>query len=514
MKTHRTQPTQPTRAFVPTSGTLDRRRFLKTAAGAAGLLWLPRRVWAGEAPAILSVKNPNSKLQLAVVGLGGISGGHTLGIAREEHLVAVCECDPVRYENSFEKIKAYEVNNVKPEDIRRFVDYREMLAEMKGKLDGVVVCTPDHNHAIIGMDCIKQGVAVFIEKPMSHNIHEAYALRNAAKKHGVATAMGNEGHTSESAKLSIERLLANQLGPVTEVYHWLNSRSIGGSEEGMEQVEFKRPDWWRNLWSVPVPLAEADLQFRYREGFPTDPLAKENGGDRRWMSGSLGDWGPHLMDVAYCGLRLGEAPTWKIECIDRLWGGERLHYKVEIYRWTIPARGDMPAVQEYWYSGMRPNPDPTLRDEKGNPVATVRNLPEKALQIQKEYDFEMPMEGGLIVGERGVVVTSGGYGIRATFPRDLMKDLPAPPRVLPRIEVPKGVDGNRGEWYHAIRTGEPATTNFDYAAPFNEHYLSGLFASRAPMGTVIEYDVVNHQVTSHPELNQFLTRKYREGYEV
>ena len=70
------------------------------------------------------------------------------------------------------------------------------------------------------------------------------------------------------------------------------------------------------------------------------------------------------------------------------------------------------------------------------------------------------------------------------------------------------------EWFHAIRTGEPSTASFEYSSAFTEHYLSGVFASRHELGTVIEYDRVNHRVINRPELNQYISREYREGYEV
>jgi hypothetical protein len=49
---------------------------------------------------------------------------------------------------------------------------------------------------------------------------------------------------------------------------------------------------------------------------------------------------------------------------------------------------------------------------------------------------------------------------------------------------------------------------------FTEHYLSGVLASLVPLGRVVEYDRVNRKVVNLPELNQYITRKYRKGYEI
>jgi hypothetical protein len=341
---------------------IDRRRLLKSAAGAAALACLPGRIWAAEAPAILPVKNPNSKLQVAIVGLGGISGGHIANASKHEHLVALCECYPERTEAKIEWMKSKLTDmNVKPEDMKKYLDYREMLEDMDGKIDAVQVCTPDHNHAIIGMDCIQRGIHIFIEKPMAYSIHEAFALREAARKHRVAAQMGNEGHSWGSIRRAVEYLQAGAIGPVHEVHHWCVGRAIGGDHTGMvwTPMKYMRPEF--ELWSVPVPEEEA---YRTLSGGNPDPepLAKPNGGDRRWHNGTLGDWAPHTMDAAYWGLKIDQAPTCKIEMLDRRWGGDKLHYKMEVFQWTIPERAGMPELKQYWYSGVKPNTDRSLKD--------------------------------------------------------------------------------------------------------------------------------------------------------
>ena len=63
---------------------------------------------------------------------------------------------------------------------------------------------------------------------------------------------------------------------------------------------------------------------------------QHHGGDRRWHNGTLGDWAPHTMDAAYWGLKIDQVPTCKIEMLDRRWGGDKLHYKLEVFQWTIP----------------------------------------------------------------------------------------------------------------------------------------------------------------------------------
>ena len=494
-----------------------RRNFVKTAAGvslgaaASGLL--PKRIRAAEAPAILPIKNPNSKIQIAIVGLGGISGGHIIGVSRDEHLVALCECRKAALDAKVAWIKTLDTLNVKPEDMKKFLDYREMLEAMGDRLDAVIVCTPDHNHAIIGMDAMKRGKHIFIEKPMAYSIHEAIALREAARKYRVASQMGNEGHSWHVTPLAVEYLWSGAIGPVREVYHWCVGRSIGGDDTGMRAEPMKFIPEHHRLWSVPLPEEEAYVT--YVGGTSTDPLAKPEWGwhgDRRYANGSLGDWAPHTMDVAYWGLKIAAAATCKIEMPLRLYGGDKLHYKTEVFKWTIPARADMPELTQYWYSGVRPNTNPEIKDDAGKMRLSVPNMPPKVVEVMEKYGRRFDEFGTLYVGENGYMHTAGcgGGGLRF-IPEELNRSIPRPPETLPRAKA-KG--DNNGEWYHAIRTGERSTASFEYSSGFTEHYLSGVLASLVPLGTAVEYDRVNHKVTNIPELNQYVTRKYRKGYEI
>ncbi len=486
---------------------LNRRQFLKGATGfslavvGSGLSGI---LADGKAPAIQTVKNPNAKLQLAVVGLGGISSGHLRTVAKDEALVALCECEPSTMKHKFEWIQKLAHHNVKPEDMRQFADYREMLADMGDKLDGVMVCTPDHNHAIIALDAMKQGKHAFVEKPMAHNIQEALTLRQAYHHYGVATQQGNERHSSSGIRSRVQLIRAGAIGPVHEVYYWC-ARSIGGSDKDVSVSTADKLSQARWLWSVPVPLDIARAQ--YKQIKDTDPMDKwEFGwrGDRRYGTGSLGDWGAHLIDDVYWALRFDQASSWKVESVFRKHGGPHHYYKTNIIKWTIPERAGMPPVTAYWYDGRIPNDDPDLKDDEGKPLAAVWHIPPKLKELMKTHNRRFDPFGALYIGEKGCMVNG------QLVPRDLYTS--AKELKIERIQPAKG--GNDQEWFHAIRTGEPSSCNFDYSAGMVEHMLCGLLSDHVPVGEVVEYDAVNHKVVSHPELNRYISRTYRQGYEV
>src|SRR4029079_8131214 len=112
------------------------------------------------------------------------------------------------------------------EKAAKYTDFREMLEKEKG-IDGVVVATPDHNHAVVAKAAMDLGKHVYVQKPLTWSVHEARVLRQTALANPkLVTQMGNQGHSSEGARLINEWIQAGVIGPVREVHVWTN-RPLG-----------------------------------------------------------------------------------------------------------------------------------------------------------------------------------------------------------------------------------------------------------------------------------------------
>ena len=161
------------------SSRFHRRQFFgKTAAlaaAAAGTQIFP-------APNILAAPSPNSKLNIAGIGVGGRGVAHVEAFLNE-NLVAVCDVVESGRDGCLGQIERFNKDHGLSRPLpKSFSDYREMLDKMHGQIDAVFVATPDHHHAVASMTAIRLGKHVYCEKPLTHNIHEARLLTQAARE--------------------------------------------------------------------------------------------------------------------------------------------------------------------------------------------------------------------------------------------------------------------------------------------------------------------------------------------
>nr|WP_055501979.1 Gfo/Idh/MocA family oxidoreductase [Nonomuraea pusilla] len=120
-------------------------------------------------------------LRLGVVGLGVRSD--LAGLAHRpgegSRLVACCDRDPQTLRKARDRFGP---------DLLTVADHRELL---HAGLDGVLVLTPDHTHEPIGLDFLRAGIPVFMEKPLAITIEGCDRLLAAAQSHGTRLYVGH-----------------------------------------------------------------------------------------------------------------------------------------------------------------------------------------------------------------------------------------------------------------------------------------------------------------------------------
>ena len=448
------------------------RRHLVGAAGAGAVLAIvPRHVLGGEG------RRPASeKLNIAGVGIGGMGGGN-LAACQTENIVALCDVDSGHAAQIFAKYPR----------AKQYKDFRVML-DRQPDVDAVIVATPDHTHAVIALAAIRQGKHVYVQKPMSHSVYEARVMTEAARKHKVATQMGNQGHSGDGARLICEWIADGAIGAVREVHAWTN-RPVWP-----QGVEVERPketpavppklDW--DLWLGPAPYRPFHTTYH-------------PGTWRAWWdfgTGSLGDLGCHILDAPFWALKL-KYPVSVEGCISTYWHElwQKTDPKNETYprstivRYVFPAREGMPAVKLTWWDGgmMPPRPD----------------------ELEEGRRMGDDDGGVLFLGDKGILMC-GCYGRSPRLvPESRMRQYKQPAPTLER--VPKGLEGHEQDWVRACKSGKPATSNFDFSGPLSEMVLMGNLAVRFPNRRLL-WDGEKMEVTNAPDANAYVRRQYRQGW--
>ena len=103
---------------------------------------------------------------------------------------------------------------------RRYQDWRELLEAEADRIDSVNVSVPDHMHAAISMSAIQRGKHVYCQKPLTHDVAEARALRLAAERAGVTTQMGNQIQSHTFYRTAVDMLRQGIIGKIKEIHAW------------------------------------------------------------------------------------------------------------------------------------------------------------------------------------------------------------------------------------------------------------------------------------------------------
>jgi len=443
---------------------LKRRKFLGLAATAATVAVVPRHVLGGGARTLA----PSDKMNIAGVGVGGM-GGANLSQMQTENIIALCDVDPNYAGHTFKKYPNAKV----------YSDYREMLDKEK-EIDGVLIATPDHTHAVITMAAIKAGKHVYTQKPLTHDVYEAHMLAKAAKEAKITSQMGIQGHSMDGARLTCEWIWDGAIGEVRDVDAWCSLSYYPWGHAGWSSKWGTRPtdtppppqglNW--DVWLGPAP------ERPYHPAYHPTVW-------RCWWDfgvGMMGDRGAHTLDSAYWALKLTQPTT--IEATSCGLNADT-HPLTAIVTYRFPARENLPPVKLTWYEGTRPPRPPELEDGR-----------------------KMPDEGGLVFNGTKGKIMAGVYGESPRLiPESLMKEYKRPEKTIPRVTC-----SHEQDWIRNCKAGKPAGADFSYSGPLTEICLLGNIAKR--LDTRLQWDAENLKVTNVAEANAWVRREYRKGWSL
>ncbi|SDZ73570.1 Predicted dehydrogenase [Arachidicoccus rhizosphaerae] len=474
----------------------SRRKFIKNAAAIGAGVWIvPRHVLGGK-----GFIAPSDKLRVAGIGAGGKGQSDIAMFAKsgKADIAFLCDVDDRRAANSvkaFPKAKYYK-------------DWRVLFEKEINNFDAVSVSTPDHNHAIIALGAMQRGKHVYVQKPLTHDIHEARVLTAAAKKYKVVTQMGNQGGSNDGTRLLSEWYDAGLIGDVHTVYVWTD-----------------RPVWPQG---IPWPSAKADIPKELDwdlwlgtapQADYVDKLVPFNW--RGWWdygTGALGDMGCHLMEAAFRTLNLKYATEVQASVgsvyVDEFQRGyfpkscpPSSHVTLKFPK-TDKTKGD---IEVHWMDG---GIQPTRPEELGP------NEP-----------FGDGGNGTLFIGTKGKMLADTYSENARLLPlsrNEEVKKMNIPQKYA---RVPDGANGHYRQWVEAAIAGygkKEVSSPFETAGPLTEALLMANLAIRGfdvkrTVGDKTSFpgryvkllwDNDNMRITNFDEVNAFVKRDYREGWRL
>lgn len=457
--------------------TLSRRRFLTTAAVATLAF-----------PALVRARNLNSQIQIAAVGCSG--KGHSdileVGSHTKAKFVALCDIDSARFGGI----------DIKYPGLTHYADFREMFAKLGDNFDAVTVSTPDHMHALPAISALRLKKHVYCQKPLTHTVWEARQLRLEAAKSGVRTQMGNQIHSAKEYRTGVKLIQSGRIGKILAVHTWHPNTGNG----------------YTKLTGLPTPGPVPsglswDLWLGTAQTRDYAPTVYHPFNWRDWVdfgSGTMGDFGCHLLDPVFTALKLGAPISVKADSVG---ANEQTWCEQQTIEWTFPGteytRND--TLKVTWYDGGR--------------------LPDLALALMPPGKT-FTKAGSIFIGEHGVMMLPH-VAMPLLFPEEKFGKNLNPGELARRarakekptdkvaVDLPDFVEGSSHyhAWVDAILEGHETTDNFAYAGPLTEAVQLGNVASRFS-GQKLEWDAATMKFPNLPAAEKLLTKTYRKGWEI
>jgi predicted dehydrogenase len=431
---------------------MNRRSFLQTTAAAP---FFVRNLLSNP---------PSGKLRLAAFGASNMAYVTLQQIARNPNVTLVCAAE----------VDSSRLTQLKTNfpDARVYPDWRAMLKKERKNLDIACVGTPDHMHAPIAMSAMRQGLHVYVQKPLAHDLYEVRKLTEFARSKHLVSQMGIQVHSSREYQTAVQLIQSEAIGKIKEVQTWSNKK--WGDTASMPDRSDPVPsslnwDLWLGVMAKRPYIGSEyyhPMNWRKRIDFGT---------------ATFGDMGCHIYDPVFGALRLtapitvrseGPAPgqnSWALDSVIRY-----------VFPGTSVTEGKTVAVT--WYDG----------DQR--PPKEVQAL----IGTRK-----MPDQGSIFIGTKGVMLLPH-VAMPVLLPEADFRDFKMP-EITPNNHYFQFVETVQGK--------NKTSTLFDYSGPLTESVLLGPLATRFPK-TTLEWNSAKLKFNNSPEATRHVRRDYRSGWHV
>lgn len=289
---------------------ITRRKFLVSSAKTAVATSVLVTGFPSIVPASVFGKNaPSNRINVGAIGTGRISRIHDMpGVWRKDYaqIIAVCDLDSKRAEEAKVLVNEYYTKrDGKPFDgVKAYLDYRELLENKD--IDAVLISTPDHQHARIGVDAARAKKHMYMQKPASLTIEEGRIMSDIIGSSGVKFQIGSQQRSSEQFRYAAELVRNGRIGQLKKVYVGLPGDPAGDEEPEMPVPSNLNYDAW--LGSTPY-VYYTEKRVHPQDGYDRPGWLR----CEQFGAGMITGWGAHHIDSAHWGMgmeRSGPVEIW------------------------------------------------------------------------------------------------------------------------------------------------------------------------------------------------------------
>lgn len=277
---------------------INRRDFLaSTAKGAVASSFIAG--FPSIVPASVLGKNaPSNRINIGAIGNGRISRGHDMPETLKydtARIMAVCDLDSKRVNDAKKFVNDYysKKEGKTWDGVTTYGNYQELLANKD--IDAVLISTPDHWHALVGIHAVQAGKDVYMQKPTSLTIAEGRALSNAVHATGQVYQIGTQQRSSVQFRYACELVRNGRIGDLHTVEVGLPG-DPGGDEEPEMPIP---PNLNYEMWLGSTPYVYyTEKRVHPQEGYGRPGWLR----CEQFGAGMITGWGQHHIDIAHWGM--------------------------------------------------------------------------------------------------------------------------------------------------------------------------------------------------------------------
>jgi predicted dehydrogenase len=210
------------------------------------------------------VLGANDRIRLGFIGIGRQGATHIRTMTRDgaennTQSIAACDVYLPRTEAGGAAMRQADSSL----QIQETQDYRRLLENPD--IDAVVISSPEHWHAQHTIDALQAGKHVYLEKPMTRYLDEAFAIWDATKRTGLVVQIGSQTSSEPKWRIAADKIREGAIGPVVAAQgsYTRNSKIGEWNWDLVQDVGPHNLDWKMWLGTAPDRPWNEDARARF-----------------------------------------------------------------------------------------------------------------------------------------------------------------------------------------------------------------------------------------------------------